>query len=168
MHYFPKLCFVNIPQILISRWSRGNVLASRSKVRGFKPDWGRWILSGRTNPEHKSSGRDFNFNTHKTSWTCCINKERPTRQKQQPLDGRTVENKGKLILTINEFQLSMPAQTCAISTGQTKRTLDFTIFTKGSVHFVTINSPVAYVAVMLSQFKKFSTRSYIFRDYLGC
>ena len=41
------------------RWSRGNVLASRSKVRGFKPGWGRWIFSGRKNPEHKSSGRDF-------------------------------------------------------------------------------------------------------------
>ena len=40
---------------------RGNVLASRSKVRGFKPDWGRWIISGRKNPEHKSTGRDFNL-----------------------------------------------------------------------------------------------------------
>ena len=29
----------------------------------------------------------------------CINKERPTGQKQQLLDGRTVKNKGKLILT---------------------------------------------------------------------
>ena len=26
------------------RWSRGNVLASRSKVRGFKPSRGRWIF----------------------------------------------------------------------------------------------------------------------------
>ena len=26
------------------RWSRGNVIASRSKVRGFKPGWGRWIF----------------------------------------------------------------------------------------------------------------------------
>ena len=42
-----------------SRWSRGNVLSSRSKVRGFKSDWGRWIFPGRKNPEHKSSGRDF-------------------------------------------------------------------------------------------------------------
>ena len=34
------------------------------------------------------------------SWlACCINNERPTGQKQQLLDGRTVENKGKLILT---------------------------------------------------------------------
>ena len=41
------------------RWSRGNVLASRSKVRGFKPGWGRSIFSERKNPEHKSSGRDF-------------------------------------------------------------------------------------------------------------
>ena len=40
-------------------WSRGNVLALRSKVRGFKSGWGRWIFSGRKNPEHKSSGRDF-------------------------------------------------------------------------------------------------------------
>ena len=30
---------------------------------------------------------------------CCINNERPTGQKQQLLDGRTVENKDKLILT---------------------------------------------------------------------
>ena len=37
------------------RWSRGNVLVSRSKVRGFKPVWSRLIFSGRTNPEHKSS-----------------------------------------------------------------------------------------------------------------
>ena len=28
----------------IPRWSRGNVLASSSKVRGFKPGWGRWIF----------------------------------------------------------------------------------------------------------------------------
>ena len=26
------------------RWSRGNVLTSRSKDRGFKPGWGRWIF----------------------------------------------------------------------------------------------------------------------------
>ena len=26
------------------RWSRGNLLASRSKVRGFKPGWDRWIF----------------------------------------------------------------------------------------------------------------------------
>ena len=41
------------------RWSQGNVLASRSKVRVFKPDWGWWIFSGRKNPEHKSSGREL-------------------------------------------------------------------------------------------------------------
>ena len=41
------------------RWSRGTVLASKSKVRGFKSSWGRWIFSGSKNPEHKSSGRDF-------------------------------------------------------------------------------------------------------------
>ena len=38
------------------RWSPGNVLASRSKVRGFKSGWGRWIFSGRKNPEHNPSG----------------------------------------------------------------------------------------------------------------
>ena len=32
------------------RWSRGYVLASRSKVHGFKSGWGRWIFF---------SGRDF-------------------------------------------------------------------------------------------------------------
>ena len=37
-----------------------------------------------------------NFNTHKTCLKCCINNERPTGQKQQLLDGRTVENKDKL------------------------------------------------------------------------
>ena len=41
------------------RWSRGNVIASRSKIRGFKPGWVWRIFSGRKNPEHKSSGRDF-------------------------------------------------------------------------------------------------------------
>ena len=41
------------------------------------------------------------FNTHKTCWKFCINNERPTGQKQQLLDGRTVENKGKLIPIIN-------------------------------------------------------------------
>ena len=35
--------------------SRRNVLASRSRVRVFKPGWGRWIFSGRKNREHKSS-----------------------------------------------------------------------------------------------------------------
>ena len=39
-----------------------------------------------------------NFNTQKTCGKCCINNERPTGQKQQLLDGRTVKNKGKLIL----------------------------------------------------------------------
>ena len=33
----------------------------------------------------------------------CINNERPTGQKKQLLNGRTVENKGKLILNINEW-----------------------------------------------------------------
>ena len=36
--------------------SRGNVLASRSKI---KTHWVRWIFSGCQNPEHKSSGRVF-------------------------------------------------------------------------------------------------------------
>ena len=35
------------------------IMCSRSKVRGFKSGRGRWIFSGRKNPEHKSSGRDF-------------------------------------------------------------------------------------------------------------
>ena len=43
-------------------------------------------------------GDRSNFNTHKTYWKCYDN-ERPTGQKQELLDGRTVENKGKLILT---------------------------------------------------------------------
>ena len=38
---------------------RGNVLTLKSKVCRFKPSWGRWIFSGRKNPEHKSSGRDL-------------------------------------------------------------------------------------------------------------
>ena len=37
------------------RWSRGNVLASRSKVLGFKSGWGRLIFSGR-NSEHNHKG----------------------------------------------------------------------------------------------------------------
>ena len=36
-----------------------NVLASRSKVRGFKSGRDQWIFSGRKNLKHKSSGRDF-------------------------------------------------------------------------------------------------------------
>ena len=37
------------------------VPCSPRDVRGFKPGWGRWIFffSGRKNPGHKSSGRDF-------------------------------------------------------------------------------------------------------------
>ena len=35
------------------------VTCSRSKLRGFKPGWDRWIFSGRNNPEHKSSGKYF-------------------------------------------------------------------------------------------------------------
>ena len=46
------------------RWSRGNVLASRSKVRGFKSGWGRWIFSGRKIPEHNFSGKDFKLGVH--------------------------------------------------------------------------------------------------------
>ena len=38
-----------------ARWSQGNVLAKRSKVRVFKPGWSRWIFSGHNNPEDKSS-----------------------------------------------------------------------------------------------------------------
>ena len=41
------------------RWSRGNVLNSRSEIREFKPGWGRWLFSGRKNPEQKSSEREF-------------------------------------------------------------------------------------------------------------
>ena len=36
---------------------------------------------------------------HKTCCKCCIIKEMPKGQEQQLLDGGTVENKGKLILT---------------------------------------------------------------------
>ena len=39
------------------RGTRGNVLASRSEVRGFKPR--RWGFSGPRNPEQKSSERGF-------------------------------------------------------------------------------------------------------------
>ena len=45
-------------EALIIRYSRGNVLASRAKVCGFKPEWGRWIFSGCKNSEHTSSRRD--------------------------------------------------------------------------------------------------------------
>ena len=39
---------------------KNNVLASRSKVRGFKPGRCQWIFfSEHRNAEHKSSGRDF-------------------------------------------------------------------------------------------------------------
>ena len=40
-------------------WSRGNVLASRSKVAGSNPAEVDGFFSRRKNPEHKSSGRDF-------------------------------------------------------------------------------------------------------------
>ena len=43
------------------RWTQANVFASRSKLRGFKPDWGGWIFSERKILEHKSSGRAFNL-----------------------------------------------------------------------------------------------------------
>ena len=53
---WPKKCWRKIlhSNVILSRprWSRGNVLASRSSR-------GRSIFSGRKNPEHKSSGRDF-------------------------------------------------------------------------------------------------------------
>ena len=35
------------------------------------------------------------------SVSCCYNNERPTGLKQQLCDGKTVENKGKLILTLS-------------------------------------------------------------------
>ena len=61
----------------------------------LSPGLGSWQLEFKLpKPEDRS-----NFNPHKTRWKCCINNERPTWQKQQLLDGRTVENKGKLILT---------------------------------------------------------------------
>ena len=43
-------------------------------------------------------GDRSNFNVHKTCWKC-YNNEITIGQKQQLLDGKTVENKGKLILT---------------------------------------------------------------------
>ena len=48
-----------VKSLSLPRWSRGNVLASRSKVRGFKPLLRSMDFSGRQNSEHKSSGRDF-------------------------------------------------------------------------------------------------------------
>ena len=45
-------------------------------------------------------GDRSNFNTHKTCWKCCYNNERPTGQKQRLFDGRTVENKGKIIVVV--------------------------------------------------------------------
>ena len=53
------------------RWSLGNVLVLRSKVHGFKPDWGRWIFSRRKNPEHKSSGRDFRLGVPSLRFQAC-------------------------------------------------------------------------------------------------
>ena len=38
-------------------WSRGIMLASRPKARGFKPGCGRRMFTGCGSPEHKSSGR---------------------------------------------------------------------------------------------------------------
>ena len=66
-------------KLLISRWYRGNVLVSRSKVRGFKPGWGRWIFSGRKSPEHKSSGRgsqvwDFRLTEEPKAWKIGLSK----------------------------------------------------------------------------------------------
>ena len=35
---------IDVCQLWCITWSRGNVLASRSKVHGFKPDWCRWLF----------------------------------------------------------------------------------------------------------------------------
>ena len=64
------------------RWSQGNVLALRSKVHRFKPDWGRWIFSGCKNPEHKSSWRDFKLGSR--VWDFRFIKE-PQAWKNRPL-----------------------------------------------------------------------------------
>ena len=61
------------------RWFRGNVLASRSKVRGFKPGWGRWIFSGRKNSEHKSSGRDCKLGGSKSEISDLLKNLKPEK-----------------------------------------------------------------------------------------
>ena len=53
------------------QWSLGNMLASRSKVRRFKPDWSRRIFPGRKNPEHKSSRRDFKLGVPSLRFQAC-------------------------------------------------------------------------------------------------
>ena len=60
-NYFVNYSYILKYMLQLSRprWSWGNVLASRSKVCGFKPGWGLWIFSRCKNCEHKSSGRDF-------------------------------------------------------------------------------------------------------------
>ena len=50
-----------------------------------------------------------NFNTHNTCWKCCINNDRPTGQKQQIFDGKTVKNKGKLILMDKKYYIKYQA-----------------------------------------------------------
>ena len=62
-----------------------------------------------------TSQETSNFNTHKTCWKCCYNNESPTAHKQQLLDGRTVENKGKLILICMLCFVSMPHGMSAFS-----------------------------------------------------
>ena len=59
--YFSNRVCMYVFMYILSRprWSRGNFLSSRCKVRGFTPGWGRWIFSERKNPEKKSSERDF-------------------------------------------------------------------------------------------------------------
>ena len=45
LHFVNGTWFYTLGQTLSRpRWSRGNVLALRSKVRGFIPGWGRWIF----------------------------------------------------------------------------------------------------------------------------
>ena len=53
------------------RWSPGNVLASRSEVRGLKPDRCQWIFSRSKTPEHKSSRRDFKLGVPNLRFQAC-------------------------------------------------------------------------------------------------
>jgi hypothetical protein len=102
---FHLLTYLFIYLLFICRpwWSRGNVLAWRSKVREFKPHWGRWIFSGRKNPEHKFSGRDF-----KLGFPCLIlfrvllflASGSLTNLKSQTLDPRLKIPTGGLVLKI--------------------------------------------------------------------
>ena len=83
-----RICYVSICLFVPfirrcrPRWSRGNVLASRSKVRWFKSGWGRWIFSGRKNPEHKSSGGTLSWGSR--VWDFRLVKE-PQTWKNRPL-----------------------------------------------------------------------------------